>query len=87
MVLAAGGGTTTFKLALPPTGKPPIGTNGLPINPSLLLGENETAFVSYGSHIVSFNLASSSAMFNTMKDTIHLREVIVPCGVVLQAGV
>jgi outer membrane protein assembly factor BamB len=62
--VGSGGGANTFNLPLPPSGKPPIGANGLPINPALVLGENGLAFVSYGSSIVCFNLNNGSAIWS-----------------------
>jgi hypothetical protein len=41
-----------------------IGSNGLPINPSLVMGENGTGFVVYASNFASFNIGGGSANWN-----------------------
>jgi hypothetical protein len=60
-------GTVLNTYALPnsPQGQQvPSGSDGLPIQPSLVLGENGTAFVSYGTNVTSFNLNTGSANWN-----------------------
>ncbi|GEM_PF-5582421 len=41
-----------------------LGPDNLPINPTLVLGENGTAFASYGSNVTSFQLPSGSPNWN-----------------------
>src|SRR5579884_1613945 len=41
-----------------------LGPDNLPINPVLVLGENGTAFASYGSNVTSFQLPSGSPNWN-----------------------
>jgi hypothetical protein len=52
--VSAGGSVTEYMPPLQPPGVL-MGTDGLPINPLLALGENDTAFVSYGSGLAAFN--------------------------------
>jgi hypothetical protein len=40
------------------------GPGGLPINPPLVLGENGTAFASYGPNVTSFNINGGSTIWN-----------------------
>jgi hypothetical protein len=40
------------------------GNDGLPVNPTLVMGENGTAFVSYGANITSFSLSTGLANWN-----------------------
>ncbi len=46
-----------------------LGPDNLPINPTLVLGENGTAFASYGSNITSFQLPSGSPNWNYQAPT------------------
>jgi hypothetical protein len=61
--VSLGSVVNTYALPLaPPTLV--IGTNGLPVNPTLALGENGTVFASYGLNIVSFAMEWGSANWN-----------------------
>jgi hypothetical protein len=53
----------TYPLPMAPT-QVAFGANGLPINPTFVLGENGIAFASYGTNFASFNLSSGSANWN-----------------------
>jgi hypothetical protein len=59
----AGGGITTYALPMAPASLV-TGNDGLPINPTLVLGENGTVFGSYGTNITSFNLSTGLANWN-----------------------
>jgi hypothetical protein len=59
------GGINTYDLPMAPT-QLLTGSDGLPINPTLVLGENGTAFVTYptGTNVASFNLNAGAANWN-----------------------
>ncbi len=61
--LSSFGGLTTYDLPMAPT-QIVNGANGLPINFPMVLGENGTAFVSYGTNAVSFNLNTGAVNWN-----------------------
>jgi hypothetical protein len=60
--VSAGTVTATFPLPMAPIVV--NGSNGLPINFPMVLGENGTAFVSYGANVASFNLNSGTLNWN-----------------------
>jgi hypothetical protein len=62
-VIPGAGVVNTYNLPGAPT-QVTNGSNGLPINPTLVLGENGTAFASYGSNVVAFNIAGGSAIWS-----------------------
>jgi hypothetical protein len=58
-------GINTYDLPVPVAPQRVVaGANGLPINLPLVLGENSTAYVSYGPNVVSFDLNSGSVNWN-----------------------
>jgi PQQ-like domain len=59
-----GGGLNHYDLPMAPMQLMVDTTTGLPINPPLVLGENGTAFVSYGTNVVSFNVSSGAVNWN-----------------------
>lgn len=61
--VAAGGGITTYSLPMAPASLT-TGNDGLPVNPTLVMGENGIAFVSYGANITSFSLSTGLANWN-----------------------
>ena len=59
------GGTVMSAYALPMAPTQVVnGANGLPVNPSLILGESGIAFASYNSNLTSFYLSAGSAIWN-----------------------
>jgi IPT/TIG domain/Bacterial Ig-like domain (group 2)/Galactose oxidase, central domain len=62
--VVAGAVVATYPLPNASPNLPPHGSDGLPIPPPLLLGQNGTAFVSYGTNITSFQIASGSSVWN-----------------------
>jgi hypothetical protein len=61
--VAAGGGVAEFLLPIQPA-EVLIGPDGLAVNPLLALGENDTAFVSYGTGVAAFNSLSGGTLWN-----------------------
>ena len=61
--VVSGSVISTYPLPMAPT-QVVNGSNGLPINPSFVLGQNDTAVVSYGTNLTSFNFSSGSANWN-----------------------
>jgi hypothetical protein len=61
--VTAGGGITMYPLPLAPASLV-TGNDGLPVNPTLVLGENGAVFVSYGANITSFELSTGLANWN-----------------------
>ena len=57
------GGINTYVMPMAPS-QVVNGPNGLPINPSLTLGENGTVFASYGANVTSFILSTGSVSWN-----------------------
>jgi IPT/TIG domain-containing protein len=61
--VVSGSIVSTYPLPMAPT-QVVNGSNGLPINPTFVLGENGVAFVSYSLNVASFNISSGSAIWN-----------------------
>jgi hypothetical protein len=61
--VSAGAIVATYPLPNAPTSLV-TGPDGLPVNPPLVLGENGTAFASYGPNVTSFNLSAGSTTWN-----------------------
>jgi hypothetical protein len=59
-----GGGLNHYDLPMAPMQLVVDANTGLPVNPPLVLGENGTAFVSYGTNVTSFDLNSGSVNWN-----------------------
>jgi hypothetical protein len=59
-----GGGLNHYDLPMAPMQLMVDTNTGLPINPPLVLGENGTAFVSYGTNVTSFDLNSGAVNWN-----------------------
>jgi hypothetical protein len=61
--VVSGSVVSSYPLPLAPT-QVVNGSNGLPVNPSFVLGENGTAFVAYTSNFASFNFSGGVANWN-----------------------
>jgi hypothetical protein len=61
--ISSSGIVTTYPLSLAPT-QVVNGSNGLPVNPELVLGEGSTGFYSFGGSAVAFNVGSGTVIYN-----------------------
>ena len=59
----SGSVVSTYPLPMAPT-QVVNGSNGLPINPTFVVGQNNTAVASYGTNLTSFSFSSGSANWN-----------------------
>lgn len=61
--VSSGAVANTYPMPMAPT-QLVNGADGLPINPTLVMGENGIVFASYGANITAFNLGSGSVSWN-----------------------